>query len=169
MTSGPWLDDTEQSAWRAYIEMQRRLHRHLLRHLQRDFGLSGSDYEILVNLSEEPTGRMRAFKLAESTLWEKSRLSHHLTRMEQRGLLRKESTDDPRYSDIVLTEQGRAAIGRAAPRHAEIVRALFIDVIGPDRLGEFAEACRDVRDATEEYEDGCCTPEARGARGSADC
>ena len=76
------------------------LETHLERHLQREFGLSESDFEILVNLSESETGRMRAFELAEATQWEKSRMSHHLTRMEKRGLIRKEACD-ARYPEIV--------------------------------------------------------------------
>jgi DNA-binding MarR family transcriptional regulator len=160
VTSGPWLSDEEQCAWRTFLEMQRRLQAHLTRHLQRDFGLSGPDYEILVNLSESATGRMRAFELAESTQWEKSRLSHHLTRMEQRGLLRKECTDDTRYFDIVLTDEGREAIGKAAPQHAALVRTLFAEAIGADRIGDFADACRAVYQATEAHEDGCCPPTA---------
>jgi DNA-binding MarR family transcriptional regulator len=86
------------------------------RHLQREFGLSGSDFEILVNLSESPTGRMRAFELGEATQWEKSRMSHHLTRMEKRGLIRKEACD-ARYPEIVLTGPGLEAIRACAPVH----------------------------------------------------
>ena len=59
VTDEPWLDDQEQDAWRSYLLMQRRLKTHLSRHLQREFGLSAADFEILVNLSESPTGRMR--------------------------------------------------------------------------------------------------------------
>jgi len=103
VSKGPWLDDDEQKAWRSYLLMTRTLETHLERHLQRDFGLSKSDFEILVNLSESESGRMRAFELSRSTQWEKSRLSHHLTRMEKRGLIRKEACDS-RYPEIVITE-----------------------------------------------------------------
>ena len=117
MAKEPWLDDDEQKAWRSYLLMRKTLETHMARHLQREFGLSGSDFEILVNLSEAETGRMRAFELGEATQWEKSRMSHHLTRMEKRGLIRKEACD-ARYPEIAITDEGLAAIQACAPAHA---------------------------------------------------
>ena len=82
-----WLDDAEQQAWRRFVTMQSRLQARLSQQLQRETGLSETDYEVLVNLSEAPDGALRAFELGEATQWEKSRLSHHLTRMVERGLV----------------------------------------------------------------------------------
>lgn len=141
--------------------MRRTLETHLARHLQREFGLSESDFEILVNLSESPTGRMRAFELGEATQWEKSRMSHHLSRMEKRGLIRKEACD-ARYPEIVLTEQGLEAITACAPVHAARVRDLFVDVLGPDRLAVLSEASDDVVDAIDAHQKTSCPPEVRG-------
>jgi DNA-binding MarR family transcriptional regulator len=141
--------------------MRRTLETHLARHLQREFGLSESDFEILVNLSESPTGRMRAFELGEATQWEKSRMSHHLSRMEKRGLIRKEACD-ARYPEIVLTDQGLAAIRACAPVHAARVRDLFVDVLGPERLAVLGEASDDVVDAIDEHQKTSCPPEVRG-------
>ncbi|WP_427884838.1 MarR family winged helix-turn-helix transcriptional regulator [Kribbella sp. GL6] len=143
MSKGPWLDDDEQRAWRSYLLMQRTLETHLERHLQRDFGLSKSDFEILVNLSESEHGRMRAFELGRSTQWEKSRLSHHLSRMEKRGLIRKEACES-RYPEIVITADGLAAIKACAPAHAARVREFFVDVFGPDRFAMLGEAADEV-------------------------
>jgi DNA-binding MarR family transcriptional regulator len=143
VSKGPWLDDDEQKAWRSYLLMTRTLETHLERHLQRDFGLSKSDFEILVNLSESESGRMRAFELSRSTQWEKSRLSHHLTRMEKRGLIRKESCES-RYPEIAITEAGMAAIKECAPAHAARVREFFVDVFGPDRMSVLGEVSDEV-------------------------
>jgi DNA-binding MarR family transcriptional regulator len=122
--------------------MQSRLLAQLQRQIQRESGLSGADYEVLVALSESPAGRLRAFELGRLTQWEKSRLSHHLTRMEQRGLVARETcVADTRYADIVLTDAGRAAIEGAAPRHVEHVRTWFIDAMTPDQLDQFGKAC----------------------------
>jgi DNA-binding MarR family transcriptional regulator len=157
----PWLDDDEQKAWRSYLLMRRTLESHLERHLQREFGLSASDFEILVNLSESETGRMRAFELGQATQWEKSRMSHHLTRMEKRGLIRKEACD-ARYPEIVLTDEGRAAIQRCAPVHAARVRELFVDVLGKDRMNALGETAEDVLAAVEKHQRTVCPPEVRG-------
>lgn len=151
MTDEPWLSDREQDAWRSFLTMQRRLKTHLSRHLQKEFGLSSADFEILVNLSEAPTGRMRAFELGEATRWEKSRLSHHLSRMEQRGLIRREACQ-ARYPEIALTDEGRAAIAGCAPSNAANVRELFIEVVGPDRLDVLAAASKDVVEAIDRAE-----------------
>ena len=141
--------------------MRRTLETHLARHLQREFGLSESDFEILVNLSESPTGRMRAFELGAATQWEKSRMSHHLSRMEKRGLIRKEACD-ARYPEIVLTKQGLEAIRACAPVHAARVRDLFVDVLGPERLAVLGEASDDVVDAIDKHQRTSCPPEVRG-------
>ena len=137
-----WLDEREQRAWRAYTAMQRRLTGALQRDLQREAGLSGPDYAILVSLSEAPGGSLRAHELGAAADWEKSRVSHHLSRMVQRGLVeRRACAHDPRYADIVLTAAGRAAIVDAAPRHVARVREWFVDAMTPDQLDAFAAAC----------------------------
>jgi DNA-binding MarR family transcriptional regulator len=160
VSKGPWLDDDEQKAWRSYLLMHRTLKAHLERHLQREFGLSGSDFEILVNLSESESGRMRAFELGRATQWEKSRLSHHLTRMEKRGLIRKEACDS-RYPEIVITEEGLAAIKESAPAQAALVRQFFVDVFGPDRLVVLGDVSDEIVDTIGKHCDADCALEAR--------
>jgi DNA-binding MarR family transcriptional regulator len=157
----PSLSTDEKHAWRRFIEMAHKLERHLALHLRREFGLSESDFEILVNLSEAPGGRMRMSELAEATQWEKSRMSHHLTRMEKRGLTRREA-GDRRYSDIVLTEAGHEAIAASSPANAARVRTLFVDALGPDRLTLIRRACDDVATAIAEHQAADCPIETRG-------
>jgi DNA-binding MarR family transcriptional regulator len=151
MTPDPWLQDDEQAAWRSYLAMRRTLHGHLAKQLNSEFGLSDSDFEILVNLSESATGRMRAYELGEATQWEKSRMSRHLSRMETRGLIRREATD-ARYPDIVVTDAGLAALKASAPANAARIRELFIDVLGPERLAVLRRAADDVVAAVEARE-----------------
>ncbi|OBJ79150.1 MarR family winged helix-turn-helix transcriptional regulator [Mycobacterium colombiense] len=162
MAEGPWLSAKEQEAWRAFTDMRHTLERHLEWHLQREFGLSDPDFEILVNLSEAPKGRMRTFELAEATQWEKSRMSHHLSRMERRGLIRRKASG-ARYPDILLTKAGRNAIEASAPGNAARVRKFFIDVLGPDRLRMLRKASDDVLAAIQEHQRVDCPPEIRGS------
>ena len=130
-----WLDAREDRAWRGYTRMQALLSARLHRNLLRETGLSLSDYEVLVHLSESPEGRLRSFQLGNALQWEKSRLSHHLTRMEGRGLVtRRECSTDGRGAFVVLTPTGRAAIEAAAPTHVADVREAFLDVLTPDQL-----------------------------------
>ncbi|MEH0825101.1 MULTISPECIES: MarR family winged helix-turn-helix transcriptional regulator [unclassified Micromonospora] len=130
-----WLDDREDRAWRGYRRMRRLLDLQLARDLMRDAGLSEPDYDVLSDLSEAPDGRLRLGELADRMLWSRSRLSHHLSRMQQRGLVvREECTTDGRGSVVVLTAEGRRAIEAAAPGHVAAVRRHLIDLLDPDEL-----------------------------------
>jgi DNA-binding MarR family transcriptional regulator len=130
-----WLDDDEQQAWRAYVKMQSHLNAAVGRRMQADSQLSLPDFEVLVQLTDTPEGRVRVFELARALDWEKSRLSHHLRRMQKRGLVsREECPDDARGAFIVLTADGRKAIEQAAPHHVETVRKLVFDVLTRDQV-----------------------------------
>src|SRR4051812_21434614 len=123
-----WLTDDEQRAWRGLLQMTARLDARLNRHLQQTSGLSLTDYDVLVLLTEAPDGRLRVFEIADDLQWEQSRLSHHLARMERRGLVaREECTTDRRGAFVVLTPGGREAIEKAAPEHVATVRRLVFD------------------------------------------
>ncbi len=115
--------------------MRRLLDLELARELTQDAGLSEADYDVLSDLSETPQGRLRLRELADRMLWSRSRLSHHLTRMQQRGLVtREECADDARGSVVVLTPAGRQAIGSAAPGHVAAVRRHLIDLLTPAEI-----------------------------------
>jgi DNA-binding MarR family transcriptional regulator len=123
-----WLTDDEQRAWRGLVQMTSRLDARLNRELQQSSGLSLADYDVLVLLTEAPDGRLRMFELVDSLQWEQSRLSHHVARMQRRGLVaREECTSDKRGAFVVLTDAGRDAIEKAAPGHVDTVRRLVFD------------------------------------------
>ena len=139
MTMSGWLTEDEQRAWRGLLQMTAQLNARMNRQLQNDFGLSLADYDVLVVLSEAPAGRRRVFELTDALAWEQSRVSHHLARMQRRGLItREECAADARGAFVVLTETGRAAIERAAPAHVETVRELVFDGLSPDQLAALA-------------------------------
>lgn len=130
-----WLDPCEQRAWRSFLSMQACLQRVLGKELQQQTGLSQADYAVLVNLSEAPAGRLRPFELGVAAGWEKSRLSHQLTRMERRGLVEKQGCpSDNRGAFVAMTARGRDAIEAAAPLHVEQVRRWFLSVVTPEQL-----------------------------------
>ncbi|MBB0228767.1 MarR family transcriptional regulator [Streptomyces calidiresistens] len=130
-----WLDEREHRAWRSYLCLRRRLGARLNHHLWADSGMSEADYEILAVLSEHPEGRMSALALRCRLLWEKSRLSHQVRRMEERGLVAREANPaDARSAVVRLTPEGRTAIEGAAPHRAERVREHFIDLLTPEEL-----------------------------------
>ena len=105
----------------------------------RDAGLSGADYAVLVPLTAAPMGVLRAHELGGEIGWDRSRLSHQVRRMEKRGLVaREECSEDGRGSMVRLTEAGRAAIEGAAPEHAESVRRYFFDRLSDHELDALA-------------------------------
>lgn len=129
-----WLSDEEQSAWRTHLDVNRLLMYQLERDLQ-PFGLTMNDYEILVNLSESEEHRMRMSELAARTLQSKSRLSHQITRMENAGLVRRESCEsDKRGLFAVLTGDGWETMRKVAPHHVDSVRRHFIGLMRPEEL-----------------------------------
>ncbi|MEV7971206.1 MarR family winged helix-turn-helix transcriptional regulator [Sphaerisporangium sp. NPDC088356] len=134
MTETRWLDEREQRMWRAFGSMRRQLDSAMERHLNGE-RLSMADYQLLVPLSEAPGGRIRARELRGVVGWDRSRLSHQLRRMEQRGLIcREDCPGDARGTVIRLTPEGRSVIETAAPGHVETVRRLFVDVLTPDEI-----------------------------------
>jgi DNA-binding MarR family transcriptional regulator len=148
-----WLSDDEQQAWRATVHLSQML----LRQLDRDLtasGLSGHDYEILVELSEAPEHRMRMTELADATSQSRSRLSHQVSRMEARGLVRRDDCEgDKRGTFAVLTAEGMAAIERTAPSHVEHVRRHFIDRLTPHQLEEVRVAFQPIVDYLSKIRD----------------
>jgi DNA-binding MarR family transcriptional regulator len=153
-----WLTDKEQGAWRAYI----RLAKMLMRQLDRDlhpFGLSTNDYEILVELSEAPGTRLRMTELADLTAQSRSRLSHQITRMEAKGLVRRVACDgDKRGTFAMITPRGLAMVERVAPSHLISVREHFIDRISPDNLAMLTDAYEPVMERLRKIRNRDLTP-----------
>lgn len=131
----PWLSDEEQALWRAWLAVEHDFPAALARQLSTESQLSMPDYVVLVHLTESDDGRLRASELASQLVWERSRLSHHIARMETRGLVaRQECTEDKRGAFVVVTDRGRQALADAAPGHVRAVRRHFIDALdGADR------------------------------------
>ena len=154
-----WLDDREQQVWRSFLTASSRLDVHLARRMQAEADLSMADFGVLVQLSEADGGRLRAFELGRALDWEKSRLSHHLTRMEKRGLVRREDCgSDRRGAFVLVTDAGRAAIEAAAPAHVEAVRAAVFDVLTSEQVDQLGEACAAVLAGLDD--DPSCGPPA---------
>jgi DNA-binding MarR family transcriptional regulator len=139
MAQPRWLDERQQHAWQGYIHLNQDLFALLEKELARESGLSGADYKVLRPLSEAPDGLVRARDLCSEIGWDRSRLSHHLSRMEQRGLVvREECTEDARGLMVRLTKAGRRAIEEAAPAHAETVQRYFFDQLSKDEIDTMA-------------------------------
>lgn len=133
MSDTRWLTPAEQHAWRSFLEASRLLFDALDRDLQQDAGIPHAYYEILVRLSESTDRAMRMNKLAETTKSSRSRLSHAIDRLVERGWVeRLDCPTDRRGQLAKLTEDGFAALAAAAPGHVAAVRSFVIDLLSAD-------------------------------------
>jgi DNA-binding MarR family transcriptional regulator len=145
MSEPRWLDTAQQRAWRAYVDGSVRLTEIMDRDLKNRHGLSVSEYEILVRLSEAPERRLRMAELAEHASQSRSRLSHTCARLESKGLVKRGSCpNDKRGVYAHLTDDGFAVLERAARDHVETVRTFFVDVVEPYDLEAIGRAFRAI-------------------------
>ena len=145
-----WLDERQERAWRALQFMTMRLDARLASELAAVSDLSYSDYTVLVALTDRPDRRMRLFELAATLGWEKSRVSHQVARMVDRGLVTKDKCgDDRRGAFVVATDRGLAAIEAAAPHHVETVRRLFVEPLTPAEIDALGRAAQKILDAMD--------------------
>ena len=158
MAKTRWLTASEQRAWRAYLEATTLLFDALDRQLQRDSTMPHAYYEILARLSEAPGRSMRMSELADATRSSRSRLSHAVARLEERGWLQRvECPTDKRGQIAVLTDVGFAALEEAAPGHVAAVRRHLIDRLTPQQVTQLERIGSVVIAGLE-------SPECRAAR-----
>jgi len=130
-----WLTNAEQHTWRAFLEATRRLDDQLDRELQHDAGMPLGYYTILVMLSEAPGRTLRLSDLAERTWSSRSRLSHAVDRLEEKGWVERISCpSDKRGAFALLTDAGFAVLEAAAPGHVEGVRRHLFDQLTPSQV-----------------------------------
>jgi DNA-binding MarR family transcriptional regulator len=139
-----------------------RMHSHLMsalgRQLLADSGLSSQDYAVLVALTDSPEGRLRPSELGRELGWEKSRVSHHLSRMIDRGLVCRTRCDtDQRGWNVSITDRGREAIEAAAPGHVAAVRRVFVERLTPTQLRTLTRISEAILNGLE---DEVCESEA---------
>lgn len=125
----------ELAVWREYVETAEALRQALTSGLQSTSGISPGDYAVLLALSEADDHRLRSSLLAEQIGWQRSRLSHHIGRMENRGLIRRHrSGNDSRGAEVELTDEGARTFRSSSAPHLRLVHQLFIEALTPEEL-----------------------------------
>ncbi|MFJ8896095.1 MarR family winged helix-turn-helix transcriptional regulator [Leifsonia sp. NPDC102414] len=144
------LSDDEIELFNAFYVMRRGFDRTLDAQLQRDHGISISELEVLMALVRAPGRRLRVRELVDVTGWEKSRVSHQVTRMAARGFVeRQECAEDRRASYIHLTGDGRRVVVRALPEHTATIRRVLFDALTDAQQAEFLQISRKMIAANE--------------------
>lgn len=149
-----WLDATEMTAWRAFIETSHDVVAALDADLQQAFGMTLGDYEVLVFLSEAPGRQMRMCDLAARLHLSPSGLTRRLDGLVRDGFVARVPSDhDRRVLLAALTDSGMEHIETAAPFHVESVRQRLLDPLTRtqiEQLGEIFLAVRRRLDAPDD-------------------
>jgi DNA-binding MarR family transcriptional regulator len=142
------MTSRELAIWRALIDTTAELRRILGAQLLQESGLSPADYQVLLALSEADGRRLRSSELAATIDWERSRLSHHLARMERRGLIRRDDcATDSRGAEVSLTDDGARMFRGATAPHARAIKRHFADALTPQQF----EALADILQALQNH------------------
>src|SRR3954451_5284374 len=137
------MTSAELAVWRSLIDTTTELRRRLATRLAAESGLSTGDYAVLLALSEAPGRRLRSSELAGAIDWERSRLSHHLGRMEKRGLIQRvECATDSRGAEVVLTAEGAEIFRGATAPHLRAIKQHFADALSPDQFDALDDVLR---------------------------
>ncbi len=143
-----WLSAQEQQVWRTFLDVSRLLFDRLGRQLADESDISFAEFEVLVHLSEAPERRLRMSELAQLAVSSRSRITHTVARMEDRGLVRRESCpEDGRGVLCALTDAGFFHLVEVAPGHVQMVRRIMFDVLAPSDVTALGEAMLKVREA----------------------
>ncbi len=123
-----WLSDSQQQAWRLWLDVIQRQMVLLEDDLQEHSRLLMSDYEILVTLSESPSREARMSDLAERAIISRSRLTYRVDRLVERGFVTREDAGNDRRGVLArLTPVGMRHLEEAAPSHVAKVQELLFD------------------------------------------
>jgi DNA-binding MarR family transcriptional regulator len=134
-TQTRWLSAEEQQAWRTFINACRRLFAEMDAHLQHVAGIPHAYYEILVRLSEAPGRELRMTQLADASSSSKSRLSHAVSRLVERGWIERTACPTDRRGQVArLTDQGFEALDAAAQDHVGQVLQMVFDQLTPEQV-----------------------------------
>ncbi len=115
--------------------------------LSRTHGISLTEYEILVRLSEREGCRMRMAQLADSLAHSRSRVTHTVGRLEKSDLVERiKSPEDGRGVVCAMTERGRLLLDNVAPTHVKGVRAHLVDLVPEEDLAAVGRVMNLVAD-----------------------
>jgi DNA-binding MarR family transcriptional regulator len=154
------MTSRERAVWRSLLDTTAELRRVLSADLQ-ELDLSPADYQVLLALSEADGRRMRSSELAASIDWQRSRLSHHLGRMERRGLIRREDcATDNRGAEVLLTQEGAQLFRSATAPHMRAIKNRFADALTPEQFDALADVLQSLQHHLH--------PELPGAAGGGD-
>src|SRR5580692_5223873 len=127
------LSPQELRIWHAFMFMGEDVLGRVGRDIAQATGLSGSEFGVLSRLAAIGKGEMRQQALARVMSWDKSRLSHQLTRMQERAPIERRPADGKTVL-VTLTAHGREKLAAARPIHAESVRRNLLSRLTSEQI-----------------------------------
>ena len=132
MTIKP-LSPQELRVWHAFMLMHEDVLGRVGRDITQATGLSGPEFGVLSRLASIGKGEMRQQELARIMAWDKSRLSHQLTRMQERALIERRRADEKTVL-VAMTKLGREKLDAARPIHAASVRRNLLSRLTQEQI-----------------------------------
>jgi len=123
------LTPEERELWYAWKRAHEAVRIGINADITRETGLSDADIAILIRI-DAAGGALRQNRLAAELGWDRSRLSHQLTRMQVRALLERKTAGSG--VEVLLCPDGQKAVDEARPIHAAAVRRLLFEPLGDD-------------------------------------
>jgi DNA-binding MarR family transcriptional regulator len=144
------LSADEELLWRSLMRLTITVPRAMSEDLERSSGLNGTEYLVLMHLSEAPGRRLRMSDLADRTALSPSRITRAVDLMASRGLVSKQpSPDDGRSMLAALSGQGVAVLQRAYPHHLQSVRCNIFAPLAGDEVSKLAPVLHRLADAVD--------------------
>ena len=131
--SSKLLSPRELRVWHAFRMMGEDVLSRVGHDIAQATGLSGPEFGVLSRLAGVGKGATRQHALARVMNWDKTRLSHQLTRMQERGLIERQRAKGQAVL-VVLTEAGREKLESARPIHAESVRRNLLSRLTQEQI-----------------------------------
>lgn len=139
------LNEEELRIWFAWKGSFRSIWGRVTKDMSEQTGLSDGDYGVLDRLVLLGSGSLRQQDLADSMDWDKSRLSHHLTRMEKRGLVARKPSDADRGVQVLITSAGKSALDEARPVVAKAIREHFLRLLADEDIDSITRLAERIK------------------------
>ena len=146
------MKELDSKAWRAFHKIGTSLLPHLGRQITSHSGISGTEYVVLVALSELTVPSVNLNRLAQGLGWEISRMSHQISRMEETGFVKKSrNTDDSRCFDVSITAKGRKMAEAAIPLQSKEINHCFSEVLTQAQMKSLIEISEAISNHMKEH------------------
>ena len=145
------LSPEERAAWSGFLRAHASIVKKLDAELQAKHGLPLSSYDVLVQLSLAPDGRMQMYQLADAVHLSRSALTRAVDRLERQGLLeRSRGTTDSRQVFAAITERGLGLLAETTPTHLAGVRERFLDRLSGVQLQQLTSIWKELLESQHE-------------------